>query len=80
MYIFINLTKVKCEKYWPDELREPKQYGDVVVNPISISQLDKYNISIFEVSMVSTFLTLNTLNFLNGIIHLPCFELSIIIC
>ncbi|XP_060593088.1 receptor-type tyrosine-protein phosphatase beta-like [Ruditapes philippinarum] len=43
--------QVKCEKYWPDELREPKQYGDVVVNPTSISQLDKYNISIFDVSV-----------------------------
>ncbi|KAL4232771.1 hypothetical protein ACF0H5_007459 [Mactra antiquata] len=44
-------NKVKCEKYWPDELREPKQYGDVVVNPVSISQLDKYNISIFYVTV-----------------------------
>ncbi|XP_053398077.1 receptor-type tyrosine-protein phosphatase beta-like [Mercenaria mercenaria] len=44
-------NRVKCEKYWPDELREPKQYGEVVVNPISISTLDKYNISIFDVSV-----------------------------
>ena len=47
-------AQVKCEMYWPDVVREPKQYGEVVVNPISISQIDKYNINIFQVSVVRT--------------------------
>ena len=44
---------MKCEPYWPTEVHEPKQYGEVVVDPISVSTLNKYNITIFNVSMVS---------------------------
>ena len=52
-------AQVKCEMYWPDVVREPKQYGEVVVNPISISQIDKYNINIFQVSVVRTSSVIN---------------------
>ena len=45
--------QVKCEPYWPNEIHEPKQYGEVVVDPVSISTLGKYNITIFNVSVVS---------------------------
>ena len=51
---------MKCENYWPNEVHEAKQYGDVVVNPVSVSTLNKYNITIFEVSVVScTLLTIS---------------------
>ncbi|KAL3881881.1 hypothetical protein ACJMK2_028269 [Sinanodonta woodiana] len=55
--IIVMLTKckegsrVKCEMYWPNELHEAKQYGDIVVKPISISNLDKFDINVFDVSM-----------------------------
>ncbi|KAH3728918.1 hypothetical protein DPMN_054881, partial [Dreissena polymorpha] len=42
--------RVKCEKYWPDEVNEPKQYGEVVVNPTSMSNMDKFDINIFTLS------------------------------
>ena len=45
--------QVKCENYWPNEIHEPKQYGEVVVDPVSISTMNKYNITIFHVSVVS---------------------------
>ena len=45
---------MKCEPYWPTEVHEPKQYGEVVVDPVSVSTLNKYNITIFNVSMVSS--------------------------
>ena len=42
----------KCEHYWPDTANEPKQYGDIVVNLISVSNMDKFDINIFQVSQV----------------------------
>ena len=45
---------MKCENYWPTEVHEPKQYGEVVVDPVSISTMNKYNITIFQVSVVSS--------------------------
>lgn len=52
MYFVVVCRQVKCEMYWPDVVNEPKQYGEVVVNPVSISQIDKYNINIFNISVV----------------------------
>ncbi|WAR09487.1 PTPRB-like protein, partial [Mya arenaria] len=43
-------NKVKCEMYWPDTVQEPKQYGNVVVNPTSITNMNKFNINIFDIS------------------------------
>ncbi|WAR09329.1 PTPRB-like protein, partial [Mya arenaria] len=43
-------NKVKCEMYWPDTVKEPKQYGNVVVNPTSITNMNKFNINIFDIS------------------------------
>ncbi|XP_052809643.1 tyrosine-protein phosphatase 10D-like [Mya arenaria] len=40
----------KCEMYWPDTVQEPKQYGNVVVNPTSITNMNKFNINIFDIS------------------------------
>ncbi|KAL5010257.1 hypothetical protein ScPMuIL_012562 [Solemya velum] len=51
--VIVMLTKckegyqIKCEKYWPEEIEEPKQYGDIVVTTTSVSAMGKYNISVF---------------------------------
>ncbi|WAR09328.1 PTPRB-like protein, partial [Mya arenaria] len=46
-------NRVKCEMYWPDTVQEAKQYGDVVVNPTSITNMNKFNINIFDISHAS---------------------------
>ncbi|WAR09475.1 PTPRB-like protein [Mya arenaria] len=46
-------NRVKCEMYWPDTVQEAKQYGDVVVNPTSITNMNKFNINIFGISHAS---------------------------
>ncbi|KAK3096681.1 hypothetical protein FSP39_002326 [Pinctada imbricata] len=54
--IIVMLTKCKegsadkCEHYWPHTVNEPQQYGDVVVNVISVSNMDKFDINIFHVT------------------------------
>ncbi|XP_067674713.1 uncharacterized protein [Haliotis asinina] len=40
--------KVKCEEYWPAEVQEPKEYGDIVVENTSFSSLNTYNVTVFQ--------------------------------
>ncbi|XP_046338646.2 receptor-type tyrosine-protein phosphatase H-like isoform X3 [Haliotis rufescens] len=42
--------KVKCEEYWPAEVQEPKEYGDIVVENTSFSSLNTYNVTMFKLS------------------------------
>uniref|UniRef100_A0A8W8JA41 Uncharacterized protein n=2 Tax=Magallana TaxID=2171616 RepID=A0A8W8JA41_MAGGI len=54
----------KCEHYWPDTVNEPKQYGDIVVNLISVSNMDKFDINIFQVSQGDYTRTIKHFHFL----------------
>ncbi|XP_062582177.1 receptor-type tyrosine-protein phosphatase beta-like isoform X2 [Saccostrea cucullata] len=54
----------KCEHYWPDTTNEPKQYGDIVVNLISVSNMDKFDINIFQVSQGDYTRTIKHFHFL----------------
>ncbi|XP_056014637.1 receptor-type tyrosine-protein phosphatase H-like isoform X3 [Ostrea edulis] len=54
----------KCEHYWPDTSNEPKQYGDIVVNLISVSNMDKFDINIFQVSQGDYTRTIKHFHFL----------------
>lgn len=68
--IIVMLTKCKegntdkCEHYWPDTVNEPKQYGDIVVNLISVSNMDKFDINIFQVSQGDYTRTIKHFHFL----------------
>ncbi|XP_046573688.1 receptor-type tyrosine-protein phosphatase O-like [Haliotis rubra] len=43
--------KPKVDKYWPDNLKEPVQYGDIIVEMINYSPLSKYVIKIFQITL-----------------------------
>lgn len=68
--VIVMLTKCqenhqeKCFQYWPDEVNEPRQHGDIVVNPISVSNIDKYNITVFNVSLGDHTRTIKHFHFL----------------
>lgn len=42
------MLQVKCEEYWPAEVQEPKEYGDIVVENTSFSSLNTYNVTMFK--------------------------------
>ena len=44
---------MKCEQYWPDVVGEPKQYGDIVVEMTSTSNIKFYDYRIFKLTYVS---------------------------
>ncbi|XP_067673966.1 receptor-type tyrosine-protein phosphatase H-like isoform X2 [Haliotis asinina] len=43
--------KPKVDKYWPDNLKEPVQYGDIIVEMINYSPLNKYVMKIFQLTV-----------------------------
>ncbi|XP_064611900.1 receptor-type tyrosine-protein phosphatase F-like [Liolophura sinensis] len=57
--IIVMLTKLqekgqdKCVKYWPDESDGVQQYGEVVVEPASYSNLNTYDLREFSISVGS---------------------------
>lgn len=40
--------------YWPENIHEPKQYGDLVVETVSNSTVNFYEFRIFKIKLVST--------------------------
>lgn len=42
--------------YWPENIHEPKQYGDLVVETVSNSTVNFYEFRIFKIKLVSTVL------------------------
>nr|KAG5686527.1 hypothetical protein BaRGS_012208 [Batillaria attramentaria] len=44
----VERGQIKCEKYWPSEHGEVRQYGEVKVTTTSVSSLNDYNITIFS--------------------------------
>uniref|UniRef100_K1PXK6 Receptor-type tyrosine-protein phosphatase O n=1 Tax=Magallana gigas TaxID=29159 RepID=K1PXK6_MAGGI len=62
--LFLMEYDDKCEHYWPDTVNEPKQYGDIVVNLISVSNMDKFDINIFQVSQGDYTRTIKHFHFL----------------
>lgn len=52
-YNLRSLTQIKCEQYWPDDVGEPKQYGDVVVEITSYSNIRTYDYRMFKITSVS---------------------------
>lgn len=51
-----TIFQVKCEMYWPENIHEPKQYGDLVVETVSNSTVNFYEFRIFKIKLVSTVL------------------------
>ncbi|KAK7460720.1 hypothetical protein BaRGS_00038866 [Batillaria attramentaria] len=44
----VERGQIKCEKYWPSEHGEDRQYGEIMVTATSVSSLNDYNITIFS--------------------------------
>ena len=61
--------QIKCEQYWPEDIGEPKQYGDVVVEVTSYSSIRTYDYRMFKITNVSQ----NDVLFLR---HLFCYMVS----
>ncbi|XP_061176849.1 receptor-type tyrosine-protein phosphatase beta-like isoform X2 [Saccostrea echinata] len=56
--------RVKCEMYWPENVKEPKQYGDLVVETVSCSTVNFYDFRIFKIKLGDTTRTLKHFHFL----------------
>ncbi|XP_041352213.1 tyrosine-protein phosphatase 10D-like [Gigantopelta aegis] len=41
--------KIKCEQYWPEDVFDPRQYGEVIVENTSSSTVNIYNLSVFRI-------------------------------
>ncbi|XP_053390205.1 tyrosine-protein phosphatase 10D-like [Mercenaria mercenaria] len=57
--------KIKCEQYWPDEVGEPKQYGDVIVEITSYSNIRTYDYRMFKITNGSTTRVVKHFHFLS---------------
>ncbi|XP_053398205.1 receptor-type tyrosine-protein phosphatase eta-like [Mercenaria mercenaria] len=57
--------KFKCEKYWPDEVGEPEQYGDVIVETTSYSDIRTYDFRKFKITNGSTTRVVKHFHFLS---------------
>ncbi|XP_060592884.1 tyrosine-protein phosphatase 10D-like [Ruditapes philippinarum] len=57
--------KIKCEQYWPDEVGEPKQYGDVIVEITSYSNIRTYDYRMFRITNGSTTRVVKHFHFLS---------------
>lgn len=49
------VLQTKCECYWPLEVAEAKQYGEIVVQTTNCSTINTYDFRIFQLSMVRPF-------------------------
>ncbi|XP_052788638.1 tyrosine-protein phosphatase 10D-like [Mya arenaria] len=56
--------KIKCEQYWPDEVGDPKQYGEVVVEMTSYSNIKIYDVRVFKIRNGSQTRTIKHFHFL----------------
>ncbi|XP_052788639.1 tyrosine-protein phosphatase 10D-like [Mya arenaria] len=56
--------KIKCEQYWPDEVGDPKQYGEVVVEMTSYSNIKTYDFRVFKIRNGSQTRTIKHFHFL----------------
>ncbi|XP_056016663.1 mucin-2-like isoform X2 [Ostrea edulis] len=56
--------RVKCEMYWPENMKEPKQYGDLVVETVSCSTVNFYDFRIFKMKLGDSTRTLKHFHFL----------------
>ncbi|WAR08157.1 PTPRB-like protein, partial [Mya arenaria] len=55
---------IKCEQYWPDEVGDPKQYGEVVVEMTSYSNIKTYDFRVFKIRNGSQTRTIKHFHFL----------------
>ncbi|WAR31197.1 PTPRB-like protein, partial [Mya arenaria] len=55
---------IKCEQYWPDEVGDPKQYGEVVVEMTSYSNVKTYDFRVFKICNGSQTRTIKHFHFL----------------
>ncbi|XP_052712082.1 receptor-type tyrosine-protein phosphatase eta-like isoform X2 [Crassostrea angulata] len=56
--------RVKCEMYWPENIHEPKQYGDLVVETVSNSTVNFYEFRIFKIKLGDTTRSVKHFHFL----------------
>ena len=53
MWLYRNgLLQPKVDQYWPPNAMEPVSYGEITVEMTSVSQLNKFIIRIFKLSLV----------------------------
>ncbi|XP_053397498.1 receptor-type tyrosine-protein phosphatase O-like isoform X2 [Mercenaria mercenaria] len=57
--------KIKCEQYWPDEVGESKQYGDIIVEITSYSNIRTYDYRMFKITNGSTTRVVKHFHFLS---------------
>ncbi|KAK3098767.1 hypothetical protein FSP39_022940, partial [Pinctada imbricata] len=43
--------RVKCEPYWPMDLHEVKQYGEITVETVNVSTVNTYDFRIFKLKL-----------------------------
>jgi len=60
-------VQIKCEPYWPDEVGEPKQYGDVVVEMKSYSNIKTYDYRVFQIRNVNVLIRYVHLYYLSSL-------------
>ena len=68
-YVIYNVlnVQIKCEPYWPDEVGEPKQYGDVVVEMKSYSNIKTYDYRVFQIRNVNVLIRYVHLYYLSSL-------------
>ena len=72
------LLQRKVDLYWPENLNEPINYGNIVVEMTNFSQLNKYTIRNFKISWVGYTLVWSTLmgSAPIGVLHSCLFDFS----